>query len=356
MFGVTSRMLNKPPYYVPCMEEVLSVKPIGRSVISTFSGGGGSSLGYRMAGYKVLLASEFVESAAKTYQANFPDTMVDTRDIRKVHGQELLDQVGLEKGELDILDGSPPCSSFSSAGSREKGWGKVKEYSDVAQRTDDLFFEYARLIDEIKPKVFVAENVSGLVKGKAKGYFLEILARLKSCGYRVKGKVLDAKWLGVPQSRQRTIFVGIREDLNMEPVHPDPLPYCYTLREAIDGCTEPIEIETDINRFAIGREWRILRKPGTQSLKYFQLVRPLWNKPCPTITAESSNPGAASVCHPTQERKFSVGELKRICSFPPDYHLEGFYSQQVERMGRAVPPLMMKRIAERIAEEFKNDS
>ncbi|MCZ7641411.1 MAG: DNA cytosine methyltransferase [Verrucomicrobia bacterium] len=78
--------------------------------------------------------------------------------------------------------GSPPCASFSTAGKREKHWGKAKPYSDTVQRTDDLFFEYIRLIEGLKPRVFVAENVSGLVKGVAKGYFLEILARLKACG------------------------------------------------------------------------------------------------------------------------------------------------------------------------------
>jgi len=96
-----------------------------------------------------------------------------------------------------------------------------------------LFFEFIRLLDGLKPRVFVAENVSGLVKGVAKGVFLEILAKLKACGYRVGVKVLDAQWLGVPQARQRTIFIGVREDLGKPPVFPKPLPYRYTMREAL---------------------------------------------------------------------------------------------------------------------------
>ncbi len=126
----------------------------------------------------------------------------------------------MKAGELDLFDGSPPCASFSTAGKREAGWGKVKDYSDTKQRTDDLFLEYVRLLRGLQPKVFVAENVSGLVKGVAKGYFLEILAALKASGYRVTCRVLDAQWLGVPQQRQRTIFVGVREDLGLDPVHP----------------------------------------------------------------------------------------------------------------------------------------
>ena len=343
----------KPDYKVPSMEEIRQIKHNGLKVVSTFSGGGGSSLGYKMAGYKVALACEFVPAAAETYKSNFPETVIDGRDVRDVTGKELLERAKVEYRELDILDGSPPCSSFSTAGSREKGWGKTKGYSETSQRTDDLFFEYARLIEEMQPKVFVAENVSGLVKGKAKGYFLEILHRLKSCGYKVKCKVLNAAWLGVPQSRQRTIFVGVRNDLGFEPVYPKPDAFCYSLKDAIGDSKDGITAENDISKYAIGKEWDKIGKPGTQSEKYFQLVRPAWEKPCPTITATSAIVGSASVTHPSQKRKFSIQEIKRICSFPDDYILQGTYAQQVERMGRAVPPVMMKQIASRLALEIK---
>lgn len=195
---------KKPPYRVPTMEEVRAIPYCGLRVASTFSGGGGSSLGYRMAGLKVVWASEFVESARETYSANFPDTPVDARDIRTVKGSEILAAVELKEGELDVLDGSPPCSAFSTAGKREAGWGVSKSYSDNKEQVvDDLFFEYARILGEVRPRAFVAENVAGLVRGTAKGYFLEILAALKAKGYRVKARVLDAQWLGVPQARQR---------------------------------------------------------------------------------------------------------------------------------------------------------
>src|SRR5690606_10607254 len=108
------------------------------------------------------------------------------------------------------------------AGKREKAWGQVKDYSDTKQRSDDLFFEYARLIEGIQPIVFVGENVAGLVRGKAKGYFREIMRALKRCGYKVEARLLDAQWLGVPQSRRRLIFVGVRDDLPASPAFPDP--------------------------------------------------------------------------------------------------------------------------------------
>src|SRR5207249_1070705 len=141
--------------------------------------------------------------------------------------------LGKKAGEIDVLEGSPPCASFSTAGKREKGWGKIKAYSDTRQRTDDLFFEFARLLEGLQPRVFVAENVSGLVKGTAKGFFLRILAALKACGYSVRARVLDAQWLGVPQARQRLIFIGVRADLGTEPIFPKPLPYRYSVREAL---------------------------------------------------------------------------------------------------------------------------
>jgi DNA (cytosine-5)-methyltransferase 1 len=437
------------------MTEIAAVPLSGLRAVSTFSGCGGSSLGYRMAGFKVVWASEFIPAAAEVYRANHPNTILDTRDIRKVEAQDILAATGLKVGELDLLDGSPPCASFSTAGKREKHWGKAKKYSDTVQRVDDLFFEYVRLLDGLKPRVFVAENVSGLVKGVAKGYFLEILAQLKACGYRVACKVLDAQWLGVPQARQRTIFIGVREDLGKDPVFPKPLPYRYSLREALpwivrgkygpawkpadvpsptvsaglsynpntshqglelvearviqgpqgnwsgvgkdltdrpassvlatqpmsmlvetqlkggtgaafeqkgqafdldQPCptvlgTKPNQFEVDMTRFAIGKEWDKL-KPGEASDKYFNLVRPHPDEPCPTICAAHGHPGVASVTHPTEKRKLTIAELKRICAFPDDFILTGTYSQQWERLGRAVPPVMMFHIARTIRDEI----
>jgi len=373
---------QKPTYSVPLMSEIVELPWNGRNVVSTFSGCGGSSTGYRMAGCKVLWASEFIEAAQQSYLANkAPYTVLDGRDIRKVQPNDILSAANMRHGEIDIFDGSPPCAAFSTAGKREAGWGVVKKYSDTEQRVDDLFFEYVRLINGTQPKAFIAENVSGLVKGSAKGYFLEILAALKACGYDVAAKVLDAQWLGVPQARQRLIFVGIRNDLNAKPEYPKPLPYNYTVRDALpwivkqadnggfgggsmrdagsyasptigaspntgNGKYPPslVEAESDMSRYAVGAEWDKL-KPGEQSEKYFQPVRPALDAACPTITQRGGDASIASVAHPTEKRKFSIAELRRICGFPDDFILTGSYAQQWERLGRAVPPVMMMYIA-----------
>jgi DNA (cytosine-5)-methyltransferase 1 len=381
--------MTKPPYRVPLMTEIAALPWNGYNAISTFSGCGGSSLGYKMAGFRVLWASEFIPAAQETYRANHKGTILDTRDIRKVQPADILGAIGMKPGELDLMDGSPPCASFSTAGKREAGWGQVKKYSDTKQRTDDLFFEFTRLLAGIQPKVFVAENVSGLVKGTAKGYFLEILAALKDCGYRVKCKVLDAQWLGVPQTRQRTIFIGVREDLEAGPVHPSPLPYRYTVRDALPwiesvshgnysssfskrgqlmSVSQPaptivaghkgggphkvyVEPEADISRYCTGREWEKLR-PGEQSDRYFNLVRAHPDKPVPTICSSHGSGGIASVTHPVEKRKFAIAELKRLCGFPDDFVLTGSYAQQWERLGRAVPPVMMSHVAATVRDKI----
>lgn len=382
--------MSKPPYRVPSMPEIAALPWNGYNVVSTFSGAGGSCLGYRMANYKVLWANEFIPAAQDTYKANHPDSILDTRDIREVKGEDILQAIGLGVGEIDILDGSPPCASFSTAGKREAGWGKVKAYSDTKQRTDDLFFEYARLLKELQPKVFVAENVSGLIKGTAKGYFKLILQELKNCGYTVTAKVLDAQWLGVPQMRQRLIFVGVRNDLGLKPAHPKPLGYQYSVRDAlpwisgavadrrtsthhkadeyVHSVARPlptvtahgvsgddkgdwiIESETDISRYAIGDEWD--RLSAGEKGKYLNFVKPRIELPSPTITQTGGNRSAAPVVHPTEKRKFSIAELRRICAFPDDFILTGTYAQQWERLGRSVPPVMMSHIAKTIEQEI----
>lgn len=143
----------KPPYRVPTMDEIRSIEPSGLTVASTFSGCGGSSLGYRMAGLTVVYANEFIEEARSTYTRNCDSrTIVDPRDIRDVSGADILSSTMIDIGDLDILDGSPPCSAFSMCGKREAGWGVEGKYSSTTQRVDDLFFEFARIVNEVKPE------------------------------------------------------------------------------------------------------------------------------------------------------------------------------------------------------------
>jgi DNA (cytosine-5)-methyltransferase 1 len=308
-----------------------------------------------MAGYKPLYASEFIEEARNTYKQNHKDVYVDGRDIREVKPQDIIEIIGTS--EIDVLEGSPPCASFSLSGKREKGWGEVREYSDTVQRSDDLFFEFARLVEGLQPKVFVAENVKGLVIGSGKGYFKLILARLKKAGYRVEARVLSAAYLGVPQARERVIFVGVRNDLNKQPVFPTPFPYTYAIKEIIKDNPSLIDPETNHNISFVGQaiypQWLKLGA-GKTSKKYFNLMKPDLNKPVPTILATGGIVGTASVTHPVYSRKLNLEEVRLLSGFPADFVLTGSYTKRYERIGRAVPPLMMKAIAETIAKEILN--
>ena len=320
------------------MAEVNAVPYNGHHVVSLFSGGGGSSLGLRMAGFQALYANEFVDRAREVYAANFPTTFVDPRDIRTITPESIMEHAGIEQGELDLLEGSPPCASFSPAGLVDKAWGEEKVYSSTTQRTDDLFWEFARIVEGLRPRMFVAENVAGLLRGKAKGYFKRIYKHLQSRGYAVSSKVLDAMWFDAATTRKRIFFIGVRADLyNKYSISPsDAFPqrneYYYSTRDVLPHVRR-------VNKGGHGK----------------------WTKPydpCPTIVQggarrvmSSQFSGATFVeLLDGTKRKFTAPELARISGFPPDFVLTGSIHKQWERIGRAVPPPLMKAIGLSIAD------
>lgn len=326
------------------------------NVISTFSGGGGSCLGYKMAGGNVLLANEFIPEAQKTYRKNFPETILLEDDIRCLKGFEILQRVGLKKFELDLFDGSPPCSSFSTAGKREKGWGVEKKYSSTTQRVDDLFYEYIRLVDEIKPKVFIAENVTGLVTGNAKGYFKDIINCLETAGYNVKARLINALNYGVPQNRERLIIIGVRKDLGIEPSFPSIRVTPPFIGDAIKGYS--CNLFRPINK---GTETHKIYHKCNNHNKRAQFSRFNPRKTGYTRYRLSNNDYSctintrAEIFHPDIARTLSIRELKRVQSLPDDYTLTGSFGEQWERIGRMVAPLMMKAVAENIYEKVLKD-
>lgn len=328
--------MEKPKYKVMRMKNIRRLKPNGYSLVSTFSGCGGSCLGFRMKGFRVLYANEFIPEAQKVYKANMhPETKLDCRDIRKVKVEDILTSTGLKVGELDVFEGSPPCASFSTAGSREKGWGAVKQYSSVEQRVDDLFFEYARLLKGLQSKMFIAENVSGLRKGKAKGFFNQIVRMLEDCGYVVRSAELDAMWLGVPQARKRLIFIGVRKDFDMLPMFPKPLPYYYTVKDALPHIAE-------VKFGGLPDNWKGSLRPSPTIVQ------------SGAIRSETAYFSGATYCKEADNvvRKFRIEEIQRLCGFPDDFELYGSYEEQWERLGRAVPPVMMSHIANSIKDSL----
>lgn len=308
------------------------------TVISLFAGTGGSSLGYVMAGFEEILAIDFDENAVDNFKLNFPHVPIWKKDIREMKGEEILRFCNLKKGELDLLDGSPPCQGFSMAGKRK-----------INDERNDLVFHYIRFVDEIHPKIFLMENVPGMVVGHMKGLFNEYLKKMKSLDYIVKVKILNAKYYGVPQSRKRLFFMGVRKDLEKSPVFPSPnpnvIPAIKALKDVKPGYTPPFN-----DKYA--KVWSLL-KPG-QSANVFldngyqNTVKLNPYKPAPTISKLQTGRGYATLTHWAEPRALSIEEAKALHSFPPDFKLKGTYQEQWARIGNSVPPLLVKAIAETI--------
>jgi DNA (cytosine-5)-methyltransferase 1 len=308
--------------------------PYKFKVISTFSGGGGSSLGCVWSGGKVLAAVEWDDNAVATYRLNFPNTPVIHRDIAKVTVEELLSLTGLQPRELDILDGSPPCQGFSTAGKRQ-----------LDDPRNSLFKEYVRLLRGLQPKVFVMENVSGMVKGNMKHVFAIAMRELKASGYQVKCQLMNAMYFGVPQSRERVIFIGVRNDLEIEPSHPIGANKVIPIRQALN---ELQLSQSDIELALLKETWQMYRVlHGKEKSKHFSLVRTSLDKPCPTLPKDT-NSTTAGIIHPSEKRRFTIPEIKRLASFPDAFQLVGSFIEQWARIGNSVPPRFMESIATHI--------
>lgn len=309
-------------------------------VVSTFSGCGGSSYGYHLAGFDVEMAVEMDNHAVQVYHENFPETEIYHGDIHDLTPEKVLDTIGLEKGELDLFDGSPPCQGFSTIGKRE-----------FCDSKNQLYHEYVRLFDGLQPKTFVMENVSGMVKGDMKLIFRDILTSLKNTGYDVKVKLMNAQYYNCPTSRRRVIFIGVRNDLNIQASHPKPQTRPITVKEAIGHLEGEIEFDdSHLTRYA-----KYL-KPGQKScncpdfpIKARDIYRLLPYKPCPTITRQPQ------LIHYSEDRRLSVKELSILQSFTygdNEFKWVGSDYQIRERIGNSVPPNLMKAIATHIRENI----
>ena len=239
------------------------------------------------------------------------------------------------------------CKGFSTAGVKEEGWGKEVKYSDNKyQQVDDLFDQYCRMLEGMQPKVFTAENVSGLVKGASKGYFLEIMKEFDRLGYYVRAPMLNAAWLGVPQSRERIIFMGVRKDV------------AKALGYTKAATAVPNVIPCDSMAFLADALPNILRYKSTK--KDIITYLPAMNGPMPTITAadaiayETARFSSAGFVEDNKghRRKLTIDELKVISGLPSDYKLKGKFEEQWERLGRICVPAMTHAAAKALIEHI----
>jgi len=307
--------------------------------ISLFSGCGGSSWGYQMAGYRELLAVEWNDDAVMTFRLNFPEVPVHHGDIKLLSVAQCLQLADVQPGELDVLDGSPPCQGFSTEGKNR-----------LSDSRNQLFQEYCRLLQGLQPKAFIMENVPGMIRGKNRLIAKVIFKELVACGYHVRMQVMNAMYFDVPQCRQRLIFVGTRHDLGVLPSHPRALSRPRTVAEALHG------VPADPTAFIVGKHTRIFqamksvpagqRRPGHHS----HLRLPL-HRPSPTLMAGLIG-GIYHYWHPTEHRTLTFNEAKRLTSFPDHFQLVGSPSARWQQIGNSVPPLFMKAIALHVKDEI----
>lgn len=292
----------------------MSGKP---TVISTFAGCGGSSLGYKWAGFCELLAIDFEPHAIETFKLNFSGVDAWQVDIREVTAAAILKRTGIKVGELDVLDGSPPCQGFSTAGKRV-----------VNDSRNDLAWEFIRLIEGLKPRAFVMENVSGMAKGGMKGRFNAILAGLKATGYRVEVRKLNAMYYGVPQSRERIIFIGMRDRQDIR----------WPKRQKLLGA-DTVLPELKGKKLVT---WR--NKAGKADTTRAA------EQPAPTVLG-------TGICLSGRQRIEGVSVLQAIQSFPLDFQFVAAHKQHTKLVliGNAVPPKMMQSIAEAILPQVVSD-
>lgn len=324
------------------LSDLKTVKPNGRKVFSCFSCGGGSSMGYKLAGYEVVGFCEIDPKIAAIYKTNLNPRYPFIEGIQSFNKRQSYPD---ELYNLDILDGSPPCSSFSMAGARERLWGEEKKFREgqAVQVLDDLFFEYIELGRRLQPKVIVAENVKGLIQGNARGYVKLIFNQLDKAGYKTQLFLLNSAVMGVPQARERTFFIASRKDLNLPPItlRFDDKPIAS--KDAFTGC------KTDGKSLSpsLKSDWERL-KYG-QKKKYFSSAILNPNLPSPTLTSCVTG-GGASVMHWDSPRKISPSEAIRLQTFPDDYRFLGEDAGYI--IGMSVPPLMISRISTQIDKQW----
>lgn len=333
------------------------------NVIDLFSGAGGLSLGFEHARFKNVFSIDFMEDYCDTYRRNFPHHRLIQKDITKLSDKDILKLT--KNKDVDVVIGGPPCQGFSIA-------GKIgRNFMDDPR--NNLFKEFARVVSLTKPKIFVMENVARLYTHNQGKTRKDILDEFRKLGYDVECKILCSADYGVPQLRNRVIFIGNR--LGLKNKFPDKkydknsqstilkrkIGKWKTIKEAIDDLPKLSsgEVSNIPNHEAMSHTERMLNKMGfiKDGGDRFQIpieIRPKSGDIRKYIKYNSSKPSICitgdmrKVFHYNQNRALTVRELARIQSFPDSFVFEGNKISQQQQVGNAVPPLMAKTIAEEV--------
>jgi len=325
----------------------------GKKVFSIFHCGGGSTMGYKLSGYDVLGGVEIDPEMMAIYRANHNPKHSYLMSITKFNKLPR-EEIPKELFELDILDGSPPCSSFSMAGSREKKWGEKKKFREgqAEQILDDLFFHFIETARILQPKVVVAENVKGLIIGKAKGYVKQIFQMFNLAGYGTQLFLLNAAFMGVPQRRERTFFIARRKDLNLPKIELNFNEKPIGFYDSIIDLKNQKGKSVPSSLIGAGRwmsqnksdevvEWA---KEIKGKEKFFTIKGTILEQPIKTLTSSSRH------IFYNSDRFMSDMECIRVQSFPDDYNF--LNSDPGYVCGMSVPPYMMNRISDQIYKQW----
>lgn len=304
---------------------------------SLFAGGGGSSLGYLMAGFREIAAVEYDARAQASLRRNFRRGRYGDHDVDIYGDITQIDWSMLGIENLDLLDASPPCQGFSSANVRGDESDKLRKRA--------MWMYFVDAVRELSPRVTVMENVEPMARSpELRG----VVSGLASLGYTISVRVLSADWLGVPQARKRLILVATREGWQ-DLVWPAPRPPRLTLRDAISDIVDPATDAGSITPRAQSI-WRHLR-PGRSGRdlngRNFSLVRLRWDRPCKTVCATRTT--GVGLMHPDEPRFLGIRELARVQSFPDCYDWGDLTPEEACKIiGNSVPPLMMYELASMI--------
>lgn len=323
--------------------------------IDLFSGCGGFTLGFQNNNFKNIFSIDFEPSFCKTYKHNFPNHLLLEEDISNLNRKKILDLT--KKKNIDVIIGGPPCQGFSMAGTIGRKF--------IDDPRNKLFKEFARIVNIVKPKMFVMENVARLWihnKGKTKD---EMINTFENLGYNVGCRVLDAVDYGAPQFRKRIIFIGSlkKDQITFPPISLNNVMVKKTVKDAIghfpvlkSGETSSLPNHNAMNHAPQMLEKMGYIKDGGNRNDIPENLRPLTGDARKYIRYDSNKPSfpitgdMRKVFHYNQNRALTVRELAAIQTFPDDFIFKGSSISQQQQIGNAVPPIL----AESIASHIKN--
>ena len=364
-------------------------------IIDLFSGVGGLSYGFAHDdNFEIVAANELLQNMAKAYSLNHPTVKVYAEDIKNFNARKIQDDLNIKANDIDIVVGGPPCQAYSTVGKRL-----------IDDPRGKLFQEYYRVLKEFEPKLFLFENVKGLLSMQGGELLKTIISLFESLGYKVQYKLLNAADYGVPQIRERVIIIGSRLKTNFqypEPTHYSPekaislfnkklkpyltleeaisdLPFIKSSEESFEYASDP---QNDFQKFMCKNAPKKLMDHSSPNnneklVKIMELLpdggtpedlpenlRPTsgfkntycrlwWKRPATTITRNLSTPSSSRCIHPKAPRPLTTREGARIQCFPDDYQFYGSRSDRNLQIGNAVPTFLSNAIAKAILENFK---